>query len=123
MSDLWDMGLVLRPVVREAASAFAAAAQTADADLAPLRCDVSLMSDDSAPADEIIAGEANRIEAAHLRRLALDASARLRCEYDADRFIPHPACILQHVNRSCTSIGIPPTPDELDSLLGFLDRL
>ncbi len=61
---------------------FSATALT-DAELSPLRCDVSFVSHASMPADRIIAEQVERNGSPESRRLLQDVYARLRAIYDA----------------------------------------
>ncbi len=119
------MGLPVQPVHRDVAQTGAAAID--DRALASLACDVSFVSDESAPPETIVA--------AHLQQLAEQQIAnprtvtlywtifdRLRTVYDSGSIIAHPAAVMMHI-RQAMSGGIDFDETHTPALLNFFDRI
>lgn len=119
MSDLWDMGLVLRPVVRDAAETY----RIDEASLAPLRCDLSIISDESTPAEETVAAQVEQIESPRLQQLHWDVLDRLRSAYDTGGMVPHAALLLQRIREGAAATGVEPAELAIDALLAFFERV
>ena len=94
-----------------------------EAALAPLRCDLSFISDDNTPAETLVSLEANQIDCPATRRLVSDCFERIRSEYDQGGFLAHPAQLVHRIRHAAAACGIGPGELRLAPLLKLFDRI
>ena len=116
------MALVAKPQYREGRKPTATDASRVDeAALAAFGCDVSFVSDDSTPAEELVSRAAEALASPDLKHLLWEVFERCRADYRAGSTINHPAAVATRVRQACATLGgrVEPTPQQHAALVGF----
>ena len=114
------MALVAKPQYQEGCNPTAGdVARLDEAALAAFGCDVSFISDDSTPAEELVTRAAEAAKSHDLKHLLWEVFERCRADYAANSSIFHPAAIATRVRQACASLGVEPTAEQHASLLDF----
>jgi hypothetical protein len=116
------MGLIARPI--RPAHPGATSAVVDESILAAFGADVSLISDDGLPAEQLLAAAlAERPNTPEQQQLLPDVFARMRAIYDAGEMIPHPASVLALISKSAAEHSIELSPEQARPMLSFFDHV
>jgi hypothetical protein len=74
--------------------------------LAAFGCDVSLISDDSTAAEELVTRAAGQAGSHDLKHLLWEIFDRIRGDYRADSPIFHPAGVATRIRQACGTLGV-----------------
>jgi hypothetical protein len=91
-----------------------------EAALAAYGCDVSFTSDDSTPADELVARAVERAEP-DLKHLIWNVFDRVRADYDRGEAIFHPAGLAARIDRAAAAMGVTLSAEQARTLLAFFN--
>src|SRR4051812_901482 len=108
-----------QPVHRDIAQSIAAPLD--ERAMASLACDVAFISDDSTPAETIVAQHIERLGDSRAASLIWRIFDRLRCEYDAGGIVPHSACLQMHIQAMSDGAELDKT--QVAALVNFFDRV
>jgi hypothetical protein len=119
------MALVLKPTYQQRddgrhARAVAPAANDLDeAALAAFGCDVSFVSDDSTPPEDLVSRAVEQASSHELKHLLWETFDRLRADYRADGAVLHPAGVATKIRRACSALGFDVAAEQRSALLRF----
>ena len=109
-----------QPVHRDIAQSIAAPLD--ERAMASLTCDVAFFSDDSTPAEAIVARYIEQLSDPRAVSLVWRIFDCLRGEYDAGAIVPHAACVLMHI-RQAMSDGCELDETQVSLLQSFFERV
>lgn len=92
-----------------------------EAALAAFGCDVSFVSDDSTPPEEIVTRAAERAASHDIKHLLWDIFERLRAEYQADAPLFHPAAVAARVRQAAATFGLSLNAEHRAAFQRFFD--
>ena len=113
------MALVAKPQYKESDTSVTDVARLDEAALAAFGCDVSFISDDSTPAEELVARAAETAQTHDLKHLLWEMFERCRADYGANSSIFHPAAVATRVRQACATLDVKPGAEQHAALLGF----
>ena len=115
------MALVAKPQYQGGHNVAAATdvARLDEAALAAFGCDVSFISDDSTPAEDLVARAAEAAPSHDLKHLLWEIFERCRADYRAGSPIQHTAAVATRIRQAYATLGVQPTPQQHAELLGF----
>jgi hypothetical protein len=127
-ADELTMGLPAKPIQRELAAGQGAGRRRPEpaldeGELAAFACDLALISDQSTPAEALIAAAAEHANDASIAQVLWHTFERLRQVYHSGGIVAHPARVRALLRKATVSCGVDPAGQPLGPLLALFDRV